>query len=99
MTNNIKTLLNTLNINKTGRYENHFYIIDLEDSNEYARMYTTLDKHANNTEFPNFEQNSNQNTVKVTNYFEIEEDNITYNIFLFANFSTDKYYIKIGEKN
>lgn len=98
MTNNIKDLLKRLDISKTGRYDNHFYIINLEDSNEYARIYTKLDKNAVNTEFPNFEQNSNNNTIKVTNYFEIDEDNITYNIFLFADFDKDAYYMKIGEK-
>ena len=35
---------------------------------------------------------------KIVNYFEIEEDEITYNIFLFADFKNDKYYVKIGEK-
>lgn len=98
MTNDIKNLLKRLDLKKTGRYDNHFYIIDLENSDEYARMYTKLDKNAMNTEFPNFEQNSSSNTVKVTNYFEIDEDTITYNIFLFADFDKDKYYIKIGEK-
>lgn len=98
MTNDIKNLLKRLDLKKTGRYDNHFYIIDLENSDEYARMYTKLDKNAMNTEFPNFEQNSSSNTIKVTNYFEIDEDTITYNIFLFADFDKDKYYIKIGEK-
>lgn len=98
MTNDIKNLLKRLDLKKTGRYDNHFYIIDLENSDEYARMYTKLDKNAVNTEFPNFEQNSSSNTIKVTNYFEIDEDTITYNIFLFADFDKDKYYIKIGEK-
>lgn len=98
MTNDIKNLLKRLDLKKTGRYDNHFYIIDLENSDEYARMYTKLDKNAMNTEFPNFEQNSSSNTIKVINYFEIDEDTITYNIFLFADFDKDKYYIKIGEK-
>ena len=98
MTSDIKPILKRLEIDDTGRYDNHFYIIDLADSNEYARMYTKLDKNAINTEYPEFTSNSNSSTVKIVNYFELEESNITYNIFLFADFKKGKYYIKIGEK-
>ena len=48
MTNDIRPILKRLEIEDTGRYENHFYIVTLEDSNDYARMYTKLDKNANN---------------------------------------------------
>jgi hypothetical protein len=98
MVNNIKDILKQLEIEDTGRYENHFYIIPLADSNEYAKMYTKLDKNAINTEYPEFTSNSSNSTVKVVNYFELEVDEIVYNIFLFADFKNDKYYIKIGEK-
>lgn len=98
MTTDIKRLLKKLELDDTGKYDNHFYIIDLEDSNDYARMYTKLSQNAINTEFPDFETNTNQNTTKVTNYFEVEVDSTTYNIFLIANFVEDKYYIKIGER-
>ena len=98
MTNSIKNILKRLEINDTGYYDNHFYIIPLADSNEYARMYTKLDKNAINTEYPEFTTNSSNSTTKVVNYFEIEENEIVYNIFLFANFEKEKYYIKIGEK-
>jgi hypothetical protein len=98
MVNNIKDILKQLEIEDTGRYENHFYIIPLEDSNEYAKMYTKLDKNAINTEYPEFTSNSSNSTTKVVNYFELEVDEIVYNIFLFADFKNDKYYIKIGEK-
>ncbi len=100
MANNaLKTILARLEIETTGRYDNKFYIIDLEDSDEYAKMYTKLSKNAINTEFPTFGTNSNNSTVKVTNYFEIEEDNETYNMFLIADFDNDKYYLKIGGFN
>ena len=98
MVNNIENILKRLNIENPGRYENHFYVIPLADSNEYARMYTKLDKNAINTEYPEFTSNSNNNTTKVVNYFELEENEITYNLFLFADFKNDKYYLKIGEK-
>lgn len=98
MTANISHILQRLDINETGRYENHFYIIVLPDSNAYARMYTKLDKHAVNTEYPEVTSNTNNATEKIINYFEIEEAGITYNIFLFADFKNGKYYVKIGEK-
>jgi hypothetical protein len=98
MTNNIKSILQRLEIEEDGRYDNHFYVIPLADSNMYARMYTKLDKHAINTEYPEFISNTSNTTEKIVNYFEIEENEITYNIFLFADFKNEKYYIKIGEK-
>ena len=98
MTNDIKKILQRLEIEDAGRYENHFYVILLADSNAYARMYTKLDKNAINTEYPEFTSNSNNATEKIVNYFELEEDEITYNIFLFADFKNEKYYVKIGEK-
>ena len=98
MTNNIKNILDRLGIEPTGRYENHFYIIPLDNSDAYAKMYTKLDKNAINTEYPEIISNTNNTTEKIVNYFEIEEDEITYNIFLFADFKNDKYYVKIGEK-
>jgi lipopolysaccharide export LptBFGC system permease protein LptF len=94
----IKAVLNRLQIESTGAYENHFYVIPLADSNEYAKIYTKLDKNAINTEYPEFTKNSNDNTTKIINYFEIEEDYVTYNIFLFADFENEKYFLKIGEK-
>lgn len=95
---NIKSILKTLDIEDTGRYDNKFYIIDLEDSNAYAKMYTKLDNNAINTEYPDFHTNTNGTTTKVTNYFEVVDNNITYNIFLIADFDKDAYYVKIGEK-
>ena len=98
MVNNnvIQNILNRLEITETGKYDNQFYIIDIENSDEYAKMYTKLSKNAINTEFPTFGTNTNDSTVKVTNYFELDEDNDTYNIFLIADFDKDKYYLKIG---
>ena len=100
MNNNvIEKVLSRLELEATGRYDNRFYVIDLEDSNEYAKMYTKLSKKAIDTEYPTFGTNTNNSTVKVTNYFELEEDNQKYNIFLIADFDNDKYYLKIGGFN
>lgn len=94
--NTVQNILNKLGIEDTGRYDNHFYIINIEDSNAYAKMYTKLSKNAINTEFPTFGTNTSDSTVKITNYFEVEEDNITYRIFLIADFDNDTYYLKLG---
>ena len=94
--NAVQTVLNKLGIEDTGRYDNRFYIIDLEDSNAYAKMYTKLSKNAINTEYPTFGTNTSDSTVKITNYFEVDEDNITYRIFLIADFDNDTYYLKLG---
>lgn len=94
--NAVQNILTKLGIEDTGRYDNHFYIIDIEDSNAYAKMYTKLSKNAINTEFPTFGTNTSDSTVKITNYFEVEEDNITYRIFLIADFDNDTYYLKLG---
>ena len=94
--NAIQDILSRLEIEETGTYVNQFYVINIENSDEYAKMYTKLSKNAINTEFPTFGTNTNNSTVKVTNYFELDEDNNTYNIFLIADFDNDKYYLKIG---
>lgn len=94
----IKKVLKRLDIKDTGTYENQFYVIDLQDSDEYAAMYTQLSDTAINTEEPSITANTNGTTTKIVNYFEIEEDSIIYNIFLMADFANDRYYIKIGEK-
>ena len=94
--NIVKRVLDRLGIEETGRYDNHFYIIPIEDSNEYAKMYTKLEKNVINTEYPTFGTNSSNSTVKITNYFELEEDNDKYLLFLIADFDKDEYYLKIG---
>lgn len=94
--NIVKDILTRLEIDKTGTYENHFYRIPIEDSNEYAKVYTKLEKNAINTEYPTFGTNKSNSTVKITNYFELEEDNNRYLLFLIADFDKDEYYLKIG---
>ena len=96
-TNNVvKTILERLDIEDTGTYDNHFYVVPIKDSNEYAKVYTKLNRNAINTEFPTFGTNTSDSTVKITNYFELEEDNVKYNLFLIADFNNDSYYLKIG---
>ena len=94
--NRVQTILVRLCIKETGSYDNHFYVIPIENSNEYAKMYTKLEKNAINTEYPTFGTNSSNSTVKITNYFELEENNDKYLLFLIADFDKDIYYLKIG---
>lgn len=94
--NDVKEILTRLEITETGKYDNHFYIIQIKNSDEYAKMYTKLSKNAINTEFPTFGSNKSDSTVKITNYFELEEDNNKYLLFLIADFDKDEYYLKIG---
>lgn len=95
---NIDALLKKLKIKKRGKEEGRFYVIPLEGSNEYIKMYSHLNEIAINTENPSVGANSSKNVVKITNYFEIDHDDVSYNIFLIADFDEDKYYLKIGEK-
>ena len=97
--NIIDKILSRLDIKATGNYDNHFYIINFETSDEYARVYTKLTKNAINTEFPTFGTNTNDSIIKITNYFELEEDNNKYILFLIADFDNDEYYLKIGGFN
>lgn len=92
----ITSILKRLNIENTGNYDNHFYVINFDNSDEYAKIYSKLSKNAINTEFPAFGTNTNNSTIKITNYFELEEDNIKYNLFLIADFDKEQYYLKIG---
>ena len=92
----LKNILTRLELEPVGRYDNRFYIIEIENSDEYAKIYTKLEKNAINTEFPSFGSNSNKATVKITNYFELELNNEKYLLFLIADFQTGEYYLKIG---
>lgn len=98
MISDIRPILKQLELKDTGKYDDQFYIITLANSDEYAAYYSKLDKLAVNTESPSIGTNTNKSTVKITNYFETEIDNITYDLFLIADFDADKYYLKIKER-
>lgn len=96
--NNFKDILQEIGLPDTGRYINHFYVIELADSNEYGQVYTRLDTNTLNTEDPNFGKTDTGSVERITNYFEYTADLITYNIFLIADFKEDRYYVKIGRQ-
>ena len=99
MISDITPVLKRLNIKIPGRYEDGFYIIKLKDSDDYASMYSKLDELAVNTEDPSFGKNTNDTTIKITNYFETEIDGVAFDLFLIADFDTDDYQLKIKEHN
>lgn len=94
----ISSILKKLGLKETGKYEGRFYVIDIDGSNEYAKMYSRLEAKAVNTEYPNFGTNTAGTTEKVTNYFELDDDGKTHDLFLIADFAADEYYLKIGER-
>lgn len=98
MMTNIKDILAKLHFKEDGYFEDSYYIIQLKDSDDYAKAYTALNKYAVNTEYPDITTNTNKYTTGITNYFETEVDNFQYNISLNADFNTDTYTVKIGEK-
>lgn len=99
MISDITPVLKRLNIKIPGRYDDGFYIIKLRDSDDYVSMYSNLDDLAINTEDPGFGKNTNNTTVKITNYFETEIDGVTFDLFLIADFDTDEYQLKIKERS
>ena len=98
MMTNIKDILDKLHFKEDGYFEDSYYIIPLKDSDAYAKAYTTLNRYAVNTEYPDIAVNAGNYTTGVTNYFETEVDNLQYNISLNADFDKDVYTVKIGEK-
>ena len=65
------------------------YITDAMPSDTYSNDYF---------EFTIDGKNTSNNTVKITNYFEFEFENVLHDIFLIADFNEDTYLLKIGEK-
>lgn len=97
MTNDITEILDKLGLGKERTYDNGFYVIDIDNSDDYARYQTRLSKIANDSENPSQELNTNDTLVKWTSYYTIEVNNKTYNLFLIADFDDNTYQLKIGK--
>lgn len=93
----ISKLLDQLHLDKTGHYDNKCYIIPLASSDEYAKIYSRLNKYAVNTEYPNIQKNESNIITDVVNYFEATVDDKPYDLFLMADFINDVYKLKIKE--
>ena len=94
---NITELLDRLGFEKNGRWENGFYVIPIPDSDTFALYETRLSMRANDSENPSQESNTNRSLVKWTDYYTIDVNNITYNLFLIADFENNEYLLKIKE--
>jgi len=81
----LKELLRELHIDKEPiENENGSYTIDLDNSNEFARYYSKLDK----AEFLEEDEEASQVTA---NTRSIQFVNDEYTITLIGNFDTDEY--------
>lgn len=97
MNNELKQLLEKVNIPTNGQYKDKFYIINLPDSEAYANCYAGLNKIATNTEFPTFGSDKELDKAVFISYYELNLQDKLYNLFLFADCDSNKYYLKIGE--
>lgn len=97
MSDDITEILDKLGFAKEGRYENGFYVIDIDNSNEYARYQTRLSKIAIDSENPSQELNTSNSLVRWTDYYTMEVNNREYNLFLIADFDNNTYQFKIKE--
>lgn len=95
----LEQLLRELNIHITGSYTNKdTYVIDLEDSNEYGRIYSLLERSdllelINDTSFLNSENGSME-------YRYEDEESTIIQLSLIANWDNDEYKLvvmKVGE--
>ena len=89
---NIEDLLLVLGIKKEGNYSsNGSYIIDLDSSEEFGKIYSTLDSN----EDLQYEEDSSLLTVDngsmIYNYDDL------YQIVLLADFKNNQYKITIRE--
>ena len=95
----IDKVLKYLNLKDIGTYDDLFYIYPIKSSDEYATMHTKLDQLAKNEEYPGYVADTAKNTTKITTYFELTLDDITYGLFLIGDFENDEYRLRIKELN
>ena len=98
MISDLEDVIEELSLAGEGTYKNHFYVINIANSDDYAKMYTHLSKVAINTEYPAFDDTPNKATDSLVSYFEYYKDDDTYLLFLMADFANDTYKLKIGRK-
>lgn len=89
---NIEELLKTLNITKIGSYsKNNNYIIDINDSNEFGRIYSTLDTNDELDESDDA-TNINEHTANIVYKYENQ-----FQLTLIADWDNDTYKLVIEE--
>lgn len=87
----LEKFLKKLGITQVGHYtKTNTYIIDIEDSDEYGKIYSTLDKSEEVEE----DEDSSTITVHTSNII-YESDNFQFN--LIADFDQDTYKLVCKE--
>lgn len=87
----MKELLKKIGINQSGYFsKDGDYIIDLENADEYNRVFSKLDKSSD------VEENEDASVVNMT-MSNILYDNDDYSINLIADFDNDIYKIVVHE--
>lgn len=83
-------LLDDLGLDPTGDFDEHRYIVQLEDSDEYARYYTKLD------EAPDF-QLIDSSSISAEHVNVLTYSDNTYKFKLSANFDDNYYTLSVEE--
>ena len=88
----MEKFLRSIGINKVGTYgKNDSYIIDLNDSDEFGKVFSTLD---NNEELEYMDEN---NLLTVSNATMIYRYKDQYQVQLIADFNNDAYKLVVNE--
>jgi hypothetical protein len=98
MITDILDLLKKLGIEERGTYEDEFYVVKLKDSDAFGEIYGRLDGEATNLGDPSIGVNTNDTTTDITGYFEADMGDVTYKLYLTADFADDIYELRIKEK-
>lgn len=86
----MEDFLNSLGISGPLQKSRSSYVLDINDSNEYGRIYSLLDK----SDLVEEDSESSQVTL---DYSSIQFFNKQYTIQLIANFKDDEYRLTIKE--
>ena len=85
----MKELLNKIGIVQVGYYSNsNTYVIDLEDSNEYNKVFSKLDK----SDLVEEVEDSSVSNVSVSNVMYTSD---SYSLNLIADFDNDNYKLVV----
>ena len=90
MNNELSEFLNELNITKEGYYDEDIYVIPLADSDEFAKIYSILDKSDKvdlDDEFIGIDK-VNSMLLYISDKYEVK---------LVSNFDSDDYRIEIRD--
>lgn len=87
----MKQLLNNIGITKEGHYgKDQVYIIDIEDSDEYGKFYTLLDKSK-------FVDELEDSTLLTIHSASVSYANEHFQLTLLADFDEDLYKLVVRE--